>query len=434
MANKVTTAVPKLSLFDRPPVSARSRDESFLHGFLTFRNIVVGLGVLALLAGVWSAGGFQMALLVASLLVLLGLMLFEMSSRRRWERDMISQMQRASTDYDRLVRDVARNRNDTALLRKRLSDAAASVARSYDARITSEPAEQRMLRSLVDQLSKLSDLPEANDDVAVIPETEPDLTAAPLPASPEHLTEAQILQLVRNAAKQDSIDLFLQPVVGLPQRKLRFYEMFSRIRLKPGAYLPAADYIEAAHKQDLVPIIDNLLLLRGLQMIRNTDDGSYNRAFFFNITSPTLSDPKFMGDLVEFISQNRALAPRLIFELGQDDLSTISADIVPVLDGLSKLGCRFSMDRVKSLNLNFARLESLHIRFLKADAALLMNEMKDDAGLTRLKRFKNELDRNGIDLIVEKIETDKQLLEMLEIEIDYGQGFLFGKPALYEKS
>ncbi|MBI3440230.1 MAG: EAL domain-containing protein [Proteobacteria bacterium] len=241
-----------------------------------------------------------------------------------------------------------------------------------------------------------------------------------------------MLQLVDTAVKKDQVDLFLQPIVNLPQRKLRFYETFSRIRIMPDAYLPATRYIELAMKQEMMPAIDNLLLLRGLQVVRNTAVGDYNRAFFFNITSLTLNDPKFMGDLVEFISQNRMLAPQLIFELGQKDLATMSIDALPTLEGLSKLGCRFSMDQVRDIAFDLEYLESRHIRFIKIDAPLLLSELKEEGGVSRMKRMKAELDHSGIDVIVEKIETDRQLLDLLDVEIDYGQGYLFGKPALHE--
>jgi cyclic-di-GMP phosphodiesterase TipF (flagellum assembly factor) len=439
MANKPENNVVKLSLFERPLASGKAPEKFTLYSYLTFKNIVIGLGILALLVFLGSAVSLRMAFLAASLLGLFFMILAEISSRRRWEEDMLGQLQRMSNDYDRLVRDVARNRNDTALLRKSLSNAAATVARSYD-KTPGEPIEQRMIKGLVDQLLKLSDIPEESlqEEVEIIPEQDLEIPDEPPNTDAEkvglHLTEAQVLQLVKTAARQDRIDLFLQPIVGLPQRKLRFYEMLSRIRIKPGSYLPASRYVSIAHKQDLLPIIDNLLLLRGLQIIRNTEDSNYNRAFFFNITSLTLNDPKFMGDLVEFIAQNRTLAPRLIFELAQADLATMNADILPVLDGLSKLGCRFSMDQVKSLAINFDQLDQRHIRFVKVDAAILMKVLKEDSGLQRLKRLKSEFDRNGIDLIVEKIETDRQLLEVLEIDVDYGQGYLFGKPVLHDKN
>ncbi|HYD17596.1 MAG TPA: EAL domain-containing protein, partial [Patescibacteria group bacterium] len=78
---------------------------------------------------------------------------------------------------------------------------------------------------------------------------------------------------------------------------------------------------------------------------------------------------------------------------------------------------------------DYAQLEMRRIRFIKIEAAQLLLELKESGGLRRLKRMKTELDAKGIDIIVEKIESEKQLLELLDLEIDYGQGYLFGKPA-----
>ena len=425
----------RLSLFDRPLASGKVSEGFTLYNYLTFKNIVIGLGFLTVLIFLCITASLRIVFLFLALAVFLVLAVMEMSSRRRWELDLLGQLEKMSSDYERLVREVARNRNDTASLRKKLSDAGGMLVRSYE-RPPGEVAEQRMVRELAEQLSRLSDLSYEEKTVSdvdgVVGTAISDGTGENFTG--ENLTEAQVLQLVKTALQRDRIDLFLQPIVNLPHRKLRFYEMFSRIRIKSETYLPAKQYIEVARRQDLMPIIDNLLLLRGLQVIRNTEEGQYNRAFFFNITSPTLNDPKFMGDLVEFISQNRTLAPRLIFEMGQHDLATMGADMLPVFEGLSKLGCRFSMDQVKSVAFDFEQLAARHIRFVKIEASLMMKELGEVEGLQRMKRLKAEFDRNGIDVIVEKIETERQILEVLEVYIDYGQGYLFGKPILYDKN
>jgi cyclic-di-GMP phosphodiesterase TipF (flagellum assembly factor) len=433
----------RLSLFDRPLASGEAAKELSLYDYfndhLTFKNIVIGLCLATFLIFVASAVSLQMAFLTAALMGLLGVMLLEMSSRRKWEHSLLDQIRRMNGEYERIARDVARNRNDTGSLRKELANAAGTLVRSYDQNpVEAAAVEQRMLRAIAEQLSRLSDIPNEAGQAAA--------PSAPLPFDQsilakgidsadigKRLTDDQVLQLVNAAVRADRIDMFLQPIVNLPQRKLRFYETFSRIRIMPEIYLPATRYIEIAMQQELIPVIDNLLLLRGLQAIRNTAEGDYNRAFFFNITSLTLHDPKFMADLVEFISQNRALARQLIFEMGQKDLTTMSADVYSTFDGLSRLGCRFSMDQVRSIAFDFTYLEARHIRFVKIDATTLLSVLKEEDGLLRLKRLKSEMDRSGIDLIVEKIETDGQLLELLDIDIDYGQGYLFGRPTLYEK-
>ncbi|MBW7910844.1 MAG: EAL domain-containing protein [Alphaproteobacteria bacterium] len=420
------------------PLRGDARRRVDWRGFLTFKNILAALGLATFLIVLGSVASPRVAFLVTAMLALAGFFAVEMAARRRWERDLVEQIRRMNADYDRIVREVARNRNDVADMRRTLADAGETARRfsRQQEMLGVAPAsgggiEQRMIKAIAEQLSRM-DAPArgtAGDaPVAALP------VVAGLTAdnAARVLTDEQVMAFVHHAVQQDSIDIFLQPIVNLPQRKSRFFEMFSRIRIENEIYLPAERYLAVAMQHDMVPVIDNLLLLRALQAIRDAGSSGAGRAWFCNITSLTLNDPKFMGDLVEFIAQYRALAPRLVFELGQGDLATMRAESLPVLDGLSRLGCRFSMDQVRELSFDFAHLEARHIRFLKVDAALVIEGMHEIGGVKRLKRLKAELDSRGIDLIVEKIESEKQLIELLDIDIDYGQGYLFGKPARAE--
>lgn len=405
---------------------------SALRDHLNLKNIVIGLGLMTGLVVLASVASARIAVLVAALFVFGFFIVLEMRARRRWEHRIIEQMQRMGGDFDRLIREVARNRNEVAQLKKTLADAG-ELARSYGRKgqkgTGEEQIEQRMVKAIAERLAQIDGRPVGKK--AATRDLEAQLSAMPdvnADNAAHVLSDDQVMQLVHQAVEADWVDLFLQPIVNLPQRKTRFFEMFSRIRIKDEIYLPAERYIAVAMQHDLLPVIDNLLLLRALQFIRDTAEEDPNRAWFCNITSLTLNDPKFMGDLVEFIAQNRTLAPRLVFEMAQHDLATMNADALPVLDGLSHLGCRFSMDQVREMALDYEHLEARHIRFVKVDAGTVVAELRQGGGLQRMKRLKAALDRRGIDLIVEKVETEPQLIELLDIEIDYGQGYLFGKP------
>lgn len=414
----------------------RKRAQRFnWRAFVTLRNIVIAAGLVAFLVVLASVASPRVAVMGAAMLGIVAFIAIEMSARRRWERDIVIELQRMGGDFDRIVREVARNRNDLADVRRMLADAG-QMARSFGRDVPAATAdtggiEQRMIKAIAEQLSRM-DAPQRGLATGEMDEPEiqlPVIEGLTVDNAARILTDEQVMLFVQHAVQQDSIDLFLQPIVNLPQRKPRFFEMLSRIRISGEIYLPAGRYIAVAMKHDMVPVIDNLLLLRALQFIRDAgDDGAAGRAWFCNITSLTLNDPKFMGDLVEFIAAYRTLAPRLVFEFNQQDLATMRAESLPVLDGLSRLGCRFSMDRVRELSFDFAHLEARHVRFVKVEAALIIAEMKEIGGLKRVQRLKAELDSRGIDLIVEKIESERQLVQLLDIEIDYGQGYLFGKP------
>jgi len=70
------------------------------------------------------------------------------------------------------------------------------------------------------------------------------------------------------------------------------------------------------------------------------------------------------------------------------------------------------------------------INFLKIDAKKLIELCASQDGEMNLARLKSRLDRSGLELIVEKFETEESLIELLDFEIDYGEGYLFGKPDL----
>ncbi|MEA2912773.1 MAG: cyclic-di-GMP phosphodiesterase, flagellum assembly factor TipF, partial [Bradyrhizobium sp.] len=80
---------------------------------------------------------------------------------------------------------------------------------------------------------------------------EPNITAAPAAAPPAAATrestsshsQAQILTAVKNAVEENRIDIFLQPMVTLPQRKVRFYEAVTRLRDDKDQLLAADDFI-----------------------------------------------------------------------------------------------------------------------------------------------------------------------------------------------
>ena len=96
------------------------------------------------------------------------------------------------------------------------------------------------------------------------------------------------------------------------------------------------------------------------------------------------------------------------------------------LDRLAKLGCDFSLDQVRDYDLDAKALADRNVRYVKLpDSAILSNAGN---GADAPADLKKRLDSFGIDLIVEKVESEETLVELLEYGIDFGQGYLFGEP------
>jgi cyclic-di-GMP phosphodiesterase TipF (flagellum assembly factor) len=284
-------------------------------------------------------------------------------------------------------------------------------------------AELRLLKSLVQRLSGGERIePAASAGMARTP------AAVRAPGAPPEtangLDEPHILEIVRNALRDDRIEVVLQPIVSLPQRKRRFYECYTRLSDSDGRLVRAEDYIGVAERAGLITAIDNMLLFRCIQLVRKIQQKSESLDFFCNISDHTLADEDFFGDFVDYLETNAELAPNLVFEFAQASLAAHGPAVRRQLDRLRDLGVRFSLDQVGDLNFDAADLAARGVAFVKIECGLLAGDAAP-AGAVMAR-----LTAAGIDLIVEKIEGEEVLRDLLDYGIDFGQGYLFGEPRL----
>jgi cyclic-di-GMP phosphodiesterase TipF (flagellum assembly factor) len=146
--------------------------------------------------------------------------------------------------------------------------------------------------------------------------------------------------------------------------------------------------------------------------------------FFCNISSHTLGDDAFFGDFVAFLESNRDLSKHLIFEFSQNDYEAWDSGAALYLRRLADLGCRFSLDGVHHLNIDAEVLANRNFRFVKLRADLLLSQPQAGAALAE------RLKERGLRMVVEKVEDEDALIEVMELGIDYAQGYLLGEPRL----
>src|SRR4029077_14685408 len=129
--------------------------------------------------------------------------------------------------------------------------------------------------------------------------------AAPGPEADKSAAR-EMLAAVRGAIEANRIDLHLQPIVTLPQRKVRFYEAMSRLRTQSGDMISAADFISQAEAGGLMPKIDNLVVFRSVQVLRRLLLKNREVGVFCNLSVATLTDAVVFPQLLEFLDANRA--------------------------------------------------------------------------------------------------------------------------------
>ncbi|MEI9922703.1 MAG: EAL domain-containing protein [Bradyrhizobium sp.] len=224
----------------------------------------------------------------------------------------------------------------------------------------------------------------------------PGITAAPIApaatveklASPR--SEAQILAVVKAAVEENRLDIYLQPMVTLPQRKVRFYEAVTRLRDDKDEIITAEPFCRhrGSRRTDRTDRSHGDAAMcagacAGL-MVRNKDVG-----VFCNVAAATLGNPATFAQCLDFLEANRALAPSFVLEFKQATLRALGPTETEHLAALAQRGYRFSIDHVTDLRIEPRELADRGVRFIKVPAALLLDPpAKLDLGYSFPRTFR----------------------------------------------
>jgi cyclic-di-GMP phosphodiesterase, flagellum assembly factor TipF len=327
--------------------------------------------------------------------------------RPRAETQVKGEIKTMQMAWAKIHEEVARARAEAGAIKDALTTGPRREPRLHayrDAR--SDEAEVQVLQKLVEKLAASAPA----DPAAILPET-----------------GRKALAVMTEALRDNRVELYLQPVVTLPQRRHRYYECFSRLRNAAGEIMLPDQYLPYAEQAGMITTVDNMMLFRTVQLVRRVQAKNRAFGFFLNVLPATLADDQFMREFLDFLAATPTLAQSLVFEMRQSDFNNLGK-VEEKIQTLKDFGFVFSIDQVTTLEFNLDNLIRQNVRFIKVDADILLREIRRQASNTDMSGLRKGLDSIGVDLIACKIESESVLLELLDAQIGFGQGYLFGQP------
>ena len=143
---------------------------------------------------------------------------------------------------------------------------------------------------------------------------------------------------------------------------------------------------------------------------------------------PRSAIPRTFAQCLDFLEANRALAPSLVLEFKQSTFRNLGPAETENLAALAQRGFRFSIDHVTDLRIEPRELADRGVRFIKVPASLLLDPRQTSTSDIHPSDLSDLLGRFGIDLIAERIEGERAVVDLLDYDVRFGQGFLFAPP------
>lgn len=264
------------------------------------------------------------------------------------------------------------------------------------------------------------------------PVFEPDVEA-PAPrratvAAPAEPSRA-VRQHVAAAIAADRFDLYLQRVVGLPQRRTRAYD----ITLRPdGAPLTVPNgeiraSVEAVGHQ---LAFDRKLVIQAVRLARVFLQRDRDVLLFVDISQRYLMSEAAFEELEALLADVPRAAERIVLCLPQRFFTKAVAFENEALRNLARMGFSLMMRDVTELDLDLGKLSRLNVRWLRMDSSAFIRVAHENETLLEVASadFVTLLDRAKVTFIADGVSDESEIAELIDFGVEFAQGNAFAPP------
>jgi diguanylate cyclase (GGDEF)-like protein len=233
------------------------------------------------------------------------------------------------------------------------------------------------------------------------------------------------MNLVMKTLENQNLIPNFQPIMRCSDRKIDIYELLMRIKSED-KLIPASEFIDTAESMGVVHKMDYILIEKAFEKLQASN---FNGLLFINISPKALIVGEFIGYLKTMCQEYSFSSENIVIEIAEKDCVKNITLLEKFVYDLKMENFRFAIDDFGSGLSTFAYLKRLPIDYIKIDGLLVTNIRKDrsDKALTKsIVTFAKEL---GIQTIAESVENQEVLEEIINLGIDYAQGYHIGVPS-----
>ena len=256
-------------------------------------------------------------------------------------------------------------------------------------------------------------------------------------AAPERHREMQWVSRLTRACEENRLELYYQPIVpiGANRDTRGHYELLLRMRGENGELVQPAEFIPAAERYNVMPMIDRWVVSQALGALahyRADGDPRHGYTLSINLSGTSLNDDRFLDFLINEL-QTHDLSPGAVcFEITETAAISNLPNVVHFMREFRSRGCQFSLDDFGSGLSSFMYLKNLPVDYLKIDGQFIQHVTTDHVDRSMVEAITQIGHAMGIKTIAERVETAEVLACLAEIGVEYAQGIYIAVPQSVE--
>ena len=236
---------------------------------------------------------------------------------------------------------------------------------------------------------------------------------------------------LRAAIELEQFELYYQPIVKLTDRKLVGFEALIRWQHPDKGFVSPGDFIPLAESTGLIVPIGWWVLREACQQMvawQQQHPESNLRFISVNVAGQQFSQP-YAGDIIAQILTETGLSPCCLkLEITESEIIENIDVVLSTTAKLKELGVQLSMDDFGTGYSSLSYLHCLPVDTLKIDRSFVQNIEGNIHQLELVKTIIKLAEVFNLDIVAEGIEREQQWTQLMGLQCEYGQGYLFSKP------
>lgn len=234
---------------------------------------------------------------------------------------------------------------------------------------------------------------------------------------------------VSQAIKENRFYLVKQSIKPLVDdgEQREHYEILLRLKDRAGKLINPEQFIPVAERYGVITIVDRWVLQATLDSY-----GKYfaakNALVSINLSGASINDERFTNFAIDLIKKSEVSGDCICFEITETAAIAQISHAQKFIAAMKNLGVKFALDDFGSGVSSFSYLKNLPVDYLKIDGSLVKAIPNEEYDRIIVNSINEVAHLMGIKTIAEFVENDQILEHLDETSIDYGQGYILGKP------
>jgi len=234
----------------------------------------------------------------------------------------------------------------------------------------------------------------------------------------------EILKKVKTVIDSNNIVNFYQPILDNHNDKVEKYETLVRLKSKNGELLSPFSFLDVIKNVQLYEKLTKSVYKNAFDKFKFNND-----EFSINITYVDMENKVVRDYIFDILSKNPHVSNRVIFEVIEDKNYKNMGLIREFVSQVKKYEAKIALDNFGNNNSNFKNILFMEPDYIKIDGNIVKNILIDTRSYTLLESINLFAQNLGIKTIAEHVSSKELYNEVVELNIDYSQGYFIGKPS-----